>query len=111
MKKTLLFVIILIGFTANTQNAQGIIDGLKKNLKANPDEKKRTTFYTDIGFYYGNISIYSAVFYVKKAIAKIEKINDYKIIPQVYSNLKAVYFRKIDFFISSENHYLSIFLF
>lgn len=57
MKIKLLFFLILISFFANAQNAQGIIDGLKNDLKSNPDDKKKATIYSDLTWYYSNISL------------------------------------------------------
>ena len=96
MKKILLLLFL---FTANSfaQNAQTIIDGLKKELKNNPNEKKRATIYSDLTWYYSNISTDSALIYGNKAIVESTKLKDSVILAQTYSDIGAVYFRKSDF--------------
>jgi len=98
MKKKIFFLIFLIiSFSANAQKAQDIIDTLKKDLKANPDAKKTATIYSDLTWYYSNVSIDSALNYGKKAIVESTKLGDSTLIAQVYSDVGAVYFRKGDY--------------
>ena len=66
MKIKLLFFLILISIFANAQNAQNIIDGLKNDLKSNPDDKKRATIYSYLTWYYSNISLdIEVIFFLK----------------------------------------------
>jgi signal transduction histidine kinase len=105
MKKyfySLIFLIISISISA--QNAQETIDGLKKELKANPDAKKTATIYSDLTWYYSTVSIDSALQYGNKAVAASTKLGDSTLIAQVYSDVGAVYFRKGDFQNSKENY-------
>ena len=57
MKINLLFFLILISIFANAQNAQNIIDGLKNDLKSNSDDRNKATIYSDLTWYYSNISL------------------------------------------------------
>jgi len=88
------------------QNAQDIIDGLKKDLKANPETKKVASIYSDLTWYYSKISIDSALHYGGKALSESKKLNDSTLMAQVYSDIGAVYFIKGDF-VNSKLNYLS----
>ena len=79
------------------QNAQDIIDGLKKDLKANPETKKVASIYSDLTWYYSKISIDSALHYDGEALSESKKLNDSTLMAQVYSDIGAVYFIKGDF--------------
>ena len=71
MKKSnffLMFICFVVSIIGYSQNAQEIINDLKKDLQSNPDDKKRAIIYSDIGFYYANISVDSATHYCQKAI-------------------------------------------
>ncbi len=104
--KIFLFVIIIItSFYTNAQNAQVLIDGLKIELTKKPDDKKRATIYSDLTWYYSNISLDSAMFYGKKAITESTKLKDSTLIAQVYSDVGAVYFRMGNI-LESEKSYL-----
>ncbi|RXR20484.1 tetratricopeptide repeat-containing sensor histidine kinase [Flavobacterium amnicola] len=106
MKKIILFLCVLLPIMSFSQNAQDIIDALKKDLQLNPDEKKKATIYSDLTWYYSNVSIDSALVYGNKAIIEATKLKDSTLIAQVYSDVGAVYFRKSDF-ASSRKNYLS----
>jgi signal transduction histidine kinase len=101
MKKLILLLSLLISFKVNAQNAQDIIDGLKKDLKANPDDKKRATIYSDLTYYYTDIMIDSSLVYGSKALKLAKKINDEKLLAQVYSDFAAAFFRKGNFQLSN----------
>ena len=105
MKQKLILLIILATSFVNAQNAQEIIDGLKKDLKTDIDDKRRATIYSDLTWYYSNISTDSSLIYGSKAISESSKIKDSVILAQAYSDLGAVYFRKADFE-SSKNSFL-----
>lgn len=104
MKKHFLFLIIIASLSANAQNAQDIIDNLKKELKSNPDAKKTATIYSDLTWYYSNVSIDSALHYGQKAIQESKKLGDSTLIAQVYSDVGAAYFRKGDYQNSKQNY-------
>ena len=104
MKKLLLVSLLALSLYGHAQNAQDIIDGLKKDLKANPDDKKRATIYSDLTWYYSDISIDSALVYGKKALADSTKLKDSILTAQIYSDLGAVYFKKSDYQTSIENY-------
>ena len=104
MKIKLLLFLILISIFANAQNAQNIIDGLKNDLKSNPDDRKKATIYSDLTWYYSNISLDSSMLYGEKALLYSKKINDSTIIAQVYSDIGMIYFKKSDYQKSKENY-------
>jgi signal transduction histidine kinase len=107
MKKKLLFVFFLMfPFVGQTQNAQNIIDGLKKDLKNNPDARKTASVYSDLTWYYSKIDIDSALHYGSKAVFESKKLNDSTLMAQVYSDIGAVYFVKGDF-VNSKTNYLT----
>ena len=98
MKKSLLFILIVL-FTQSvkSQNAQNIIDGLKNDLKANPDAKKTATIYSDLTWYYSNVSLDSALFYGNKAMKQSLKLGDSTLIAQAYGDVSSVYLKKGDY--------------
>lgn len=93
-----------------SQNIQEVISGLKDELKANPDQKKLATIYSDLTWYYSNVSIDSALAYGKKAIRESELLQDSTLIAQVYSDVGAVYFRKGDYNDSKKNYLKAYFI-
>jgi tetratricopeptide (TPR) repeat protein len=95
---------LIVSFSVNGQNAQNIINSLKKELNANLDAKKTATIYSDLTWYYSTVSIDSALHYGGKAIQESRKLGDSTLIAQVYSDVGAVYFRKGDFQNSKENY-------
>lgn len=94
MKNTLIFIILFISFSTNAQNAQDIIDGLKKELKTNPNAQKTATIYSDLTWYYSDISLDSALVYGKKAITESLSIGDSILISQAYGDMSSVYLKK-----------------
>lgn len=94
----------MTSLSVTAQNAQDIIDNLKKELKAHPDAKKTATIYSDLTWYYSTVSIDSALVYGNKAIQESRKLDDSTLIAQVFSDVGAVYFRKGDFQNSKENY-------
>lgn len=105
MKKIYLFLLICCFTNSYSQNAQEIINKLKKDLSSNPDDKKTASIYSDLTWYYANISVDSSLFYGSKAIQEAEKLKDSTLLAQIYSDLGAVHFRKTDFE-ASKNSYL-----
>ena len=99
MKKILrLIVFCLLSFNFGAaQNAQELIDKLKTELKSNPDAKRTATIYSDLTWYYSNVSTDSALLYGQKAIAESTNLKDSVLIAQINSDLGAVYFRRSDF--------------
>jgi signal transduction histidine kinase len=104
MKKYFILLIVTASLSVNAQNAQDIIEGLKNELKTNPDAKKTATIYSDLTWYYSTVSIDSALQYGNKAVLASIKLGDSTLIAQVYSDVGAVYFRKGDFQSSKENY-------
>jgi len=106
MKKALAILLFLFSFVyGHAQNVSEVIDGLKSELATNPDGKRRAILYSDLAWYYSNVSIDSALSYGAKAIRASKKLGDSTLLAQVYSDIGAVYFRKGDFQ-SSKEYYL-----
>ena len=91
-----IFTFFIVNF-AFSQNALKLIDKLKTELKSNPDDKRKAIIYSDLGWYYANVSTDSALVYNKKAMTEAIKLNDSTLIAQVNSDLGATYFRRNDF--------------
>ncbi|WP_333877632.1 tetratricopeptide repeat-containing sensor histidine kinase [Flavobacterium sp.] len=107
MKKTLLILVLFVfTFGLRAQNAQEMVDRLKKDLQAKPDAKRIAVIYSDLTWYYSKIDIDSALHYGDKAVIESRKLNDSTLLAQVYSDIGAVYFIKGDF-INSKVHYLT----
>ena len=98
-----IFTFFIVNF-AFSQNALKLIDKLKTELKSNPDDKRKAIIYSDLGWYYANVSTDSALVYNKKAMTEAIKLNDSTLIAQVNSDLGATYFRRNDFE-SAKKHY------
>ncbi len=92
-----LLLLFLKGTFGFSQNALELITKLKTELKTNPDDKRKATIYSDIAWYYANVSTDSALVYSKKAMNESTKLNDSVLIAQVNSDLGAIYFRRNDF--------------
>ncbi|WP_298120390.1 sensor histidine kinase [Flavobacterium sp.] len=104
MKRIVLIIFILFSVLGFSQNAQDLINKLKNDLNNNPDQKQRATIYSDLTWYYSNISTDSALVYGKKAITESTKLKDSVLLSQVYSDLGIVYFRRADYESSKENY-------
>jgi len=102
--KILVFLLLLLPTLMSGQNAQDIIDGLKANLKTKPDAQKTASIYSDLTWYYANVSIDSALFYGGKAVQESRKLGDSTLLAQVYSDLGAVHYRKGDLEGSKQNY-------
>lgn len=97
LKKILTLVFFIVSIIGYSQNTQEIISDLKKDLQSNPDEKKRAIIYSDLTWYYSNISIDSALVYGQKAINQSLKLGDSTIIAQAYGDVSTVYLKKGDY--------------
>ncbi|QBZ96650.1 tetratricopeptide repeat-containing sensor histidine kinase [Flavobacterium sangjuense] len=106
MKRVIgLMLFCLLGFNFGfAQNAQELIDNLKKELKNNPDAKRTAVIYSDLTWYYSKIATDSALNYGEKAIRESVKLSDSTLMAQVYSDIGAVYFMKGDFQNSKANY-------
>ncbi|MGV3695571.1 tetratricopeptide repeat-containing sensor histidine kinase [Flavobacterium sp.] len=110
MKKLLLisfFCCLPYGF-GYAQNAHEVIDKLKNELKTRPDAKRTATIYSDLTWYYSNISTDSALHYGEKAITESKRLGDSTLIAQVYSDLGGVYFRRGELDASKRNFMTSM---
>lgn len=97
LKKISLFAFLCISFFSQAQNVQEIISGLKNDLKASPNIKQTATIYSDLTWYYSNISIDSALVYGDKAIKTALTLGDSVVIAQAYGDVSTVYLKKGDF--------------
>ena len=98
MKKIhLLIIVLFFQIFGYSQNAQDLIDKLKIELKTKPDAKRIATIYSDLTWYYSNISIDSALVYGDKALQGSIKLKDSTLIAQVYSDIGNVYFKNGDY--------------
>ena len=104
MKKQLLLIFLFLPLLNQAQNAQELIDKLKTELKGKPDSKRTASIYSDLTWYYSNVSIDSALVYGSKAIESSRKLGDSILLSQVYSDVGAVYFRKGDYKNSKINY-------
>ncbi|WP_445453984.1 tetratricopeptide repeat-containing sensor histidine kinase [Flavobacterium sp. 25HG05S-40] len=91
------------GSLGYAQNAQVQIENLKNELKTHPDAKRTAVIYSDLTWYYANVSSDSALSYGKKAISESTRLGDSTLIAQVYSDLGAVYFTKGDLMASKKS--------
>ncbi len=100
-------LILVLGNVAHlsAQNSQKKINQLKKELLTTTDSKKKATLYSDLTWYYGNVSVDSALSYGKKALLESNQLKDSVLIAQVNSDIASAYFNKSDFK-NSETHYL-----
>lgn len=105
MKRLLGLLLFCLGIhVGHTQNAQVQIDNLKAELKTNPSDKRTAAIYSDLTWFYANVSTDSALSYGKKAIAESTRLGDSTLIAQIYSDLGAVYFRKGDLNASKKSY-------
>lgn len=105
MKRIVTIIFILFQLFGFSQNAQDLINNLKNELNNNPNQKQKATIYSDLTWYYSNISIDSALVYGKKALNESIKLKDSTLLSQVYSDMGVVYSRKGDIN-ASKNSYL-----
>lgn len=103
-KHYILFFTLLCFSKGFSQNAQELIDNLKKELNTNPDAKRTASIYSDLTWYYSKVSTDSALLYGGKAIQESVKLTDSTLLAQVYSDIGAVYFMKGDFQNSKKNY-------
>lgn len=98
--KKIYILFLTVFFNAHfgfSQNALELIEKYKNELKTNPDDKRKATLYSDIAWYYANVSTDSALVYSKKAMNESTKLNDSVLLAQVNSDLGAIYFRRNDY--------------
>ena len=103
-KKLFLFALLVLPFLTQAQDANAIIEKLKMELKNNPDSKRTASIYSDLTWYYANISSDSALAYGQKAIIETTKLKDSTLLAQIYSDLGAVHFRRADYAFSKKNY-------
>ncbi|PXY47129.1 tetratricopeptide repeat-containing sensor histidine kinase [Flavobacterium hydrophilum] len=104
MKQAIFCFFLLLSVNLYSQDVQNVIKDLKSDLKAKPDLQKKAAIYSDLTWYYTDISIDSSIFYGKKALESARILKDEKLLSQVYSDLGAAYFRNGDFKKSKSNY-------
>jgi signal transduction histidine kinase len=98
MKKIIFFLVVFVSsICVKAQNVQEIIDNLKKELKENPEQKRVASIYSDLTWYYSNVSIDSAMLYGQKAINQSLKVGDSTLLAQAYGDISTVYLKKGDY--------------
>ncbi len=105
MKKIIALLLFFYVSCVHSQDVNSIIANLKKQLNEASDAKQTAIIYSDLTWYYSNVSLDSALHYGAKAIVESKKLGDSTLQAQVFSDLGAVYFRKGDF-ANSEDNYL-----
>jgi signal transduction histidine kinase len=108
VKKIFLLFLFLLATLSHAQNYRAKIESLKKNLAGATGDEEKATLYSDLGWYYSNVSIDSAIYYSKKAISLSNKFNNPKTTAQIYSDAGAVYFTKGDIRESKINYTQSL---
>ncbi|WP_298154312.1 sensor histidine kinase [Flavobacterium sp.] len=105
LRKEIAFFIFMALFgTANGQNTKVAIEKLKAGLKNSPSARKTASIYSDLTWYYANVSVDSALSYGKKAENAAIKLADSTLLAQVYSDIGAVYYSKGDLDNSEQNY-------
>lgn len=104
MPNKLFILLLFVPLLSFSQNAQEKIDDLMRELRTNPDTKKTASIYSDLTWYYTNVSIDSALSYGAKAIEISVKLGDSTLIAQVYSDVAAACYRKGDYQNSKINY-------
>lgn len=103
-KKLYLFFFLSFGWNLAAQDVNALIDKLKTELQSHPDTKRTAVIFSDLTWYYSNVSTDSALVYGGKALRESQKLGDSTLIAQVYSDVGAVHFRKGDYQQSKENY-------
>lgn len=104
VKKIPILLFLIIGFQLYAQNPKKVIDTLKAELARPVTPERKATIYSDLAWYYSNVSIDSALTYGKKALALGKTLGNEKLIAQVHSDLGAIYLKKGDIDASYENY-------
>ncbi len=94
VKKLLTLLFFIAGLHLYAQNPKKMIDTLKAELSRPVSPERKATIYSDLAWYYANVSIDSALTYGKKALALAKTLNNDKLVAQVHSDLGAVYLNK-----------------
>jgi signal transduction histidine kinase len=104
MVKKLLPFLLLAFSICHAQNPHKIIDTLKAELSRGVANERKAAIYSDLTWYYANVSIDSALHYGKKALTLGKTLGNDKLVAQVYSDLGAVYLNKGDIDASYQNY-------
>ena len=101
---------MLLFFTVSgySQSPLQIVDSLKRELKKRPDNRRKSTLYSDLTFYYSGISIDSALAYGNKALALAKVLNDSKFTAQVHSDIGSVYLTQGDLPKAKKSYFTSL---
>jgi signal transduction histidine kinase len=102
------FCFTIAGAKGFSQSPQQIVDSLKRNLKQELDSRKFPALYSDLTWYYTNISVDSALHYGAEALRFSKLSKNQKNIGQAYSDLGAVYLAKGDMTASKKQYLQSL---
>lgn len=107
-KKTFFLVaVVLLTFQyANSQEA--IIDSLKITLFKNPSDSIRVKTYSDLCWYYRNVSVDSAFVYGKKALVLSEKTKNEQGRAQAYNDIGILHYGLADYDSAMQNYRQSL---
>lgn len=94
VKKLFSLLFFIAAVTTYAQNPKKMIDTLKAELARPITPERKAVVYSDLTWYYANVSIDSALAYGKKALALAKGQNNEKLTAQVHSDLGAVYLNK-----------------
>jgi len=107
-KMSFLWLALLFLAKITAQTPLQLVDSLKSELRKNPDNQKKAAIYSDLTWYYSNISTDSALAYGKKALKLSEVLKQPKITAQVYSDFGSVYLAKGNILLSKNNYLKSL---
>jgi len=96
MIRKIIFVLCfaIAGVKGFSQSPQQIVDSLKRSLKQESNKQKLNAIYSDLTWYYTNISVDSALHYGNEALRFSILSRNQKNLGQAYSDLGSVYLAK-----------------
>lgn len=98
MKKTFLSIILVSSsFYSYSQNSQSIIDSLKQVISKKPADSLKVKVYSDLCWYYRDVSIDSAFSYGNKALKLSQKTKNRSGEAQAYNDLGILYYDSSNF--------------
>lgn len=108
LKKTC-FIILIILLTSQIANSQeSIIDSLKVTLTKNPSDSLRIKTYSDLCWYYRNVSIDSAFVYGNYALMLSEKTGNSQGEAQAYNDIGILHYGLADYESAMQNYRQSL---
>ncbi|GAA4960200.1 sensor histidine kinase [Algibacter aquimarinus] len=90
-------IFILFTFCCFSQNSTKIIDSLKQVISFNPKDSVKIKAYSDLCWYYRNISTDSALSYGNRALSLSKKIQNKQGEAQAYNDLGILYYGSAEY--------------